>query len=298
MLSRRISVSKKLNNLPVKAQLIWIWTIPYLDDFGCYTADPEDIKAEALPKNRCVKVKDIATALQQAHDAGLIVIYEVDGKHYQKYVNFESFQTFRADRNRQHEYPDFDPKTAKVANGKPTTTSDSRKLVLSEVSVKLREDTKNECVIFDHWNFYKGRQKGNGKGKWKSHDEMTHEIKQAIEDRLKQYTPEQLNRAIDNYAKVLLSKDFAWSYAWTLRQFLTRHQKPPNQTELQLYRWLDSGFAEDDYLTPNAKARRIKRVRDQDERPVEAASTDEKLLLRSALPKVMQDRLKNMPLND
>jgi hypothetical protein len=176
MLSRRISVSKKLNNLPVKTQLIWIWTIPYLDDFGCYTADPEDIKAEALPKNKYIKVGDITRALRQAHDAGLIVLYEVDGKHYQKYVNFESFQTFRADRNRQHEYPDFDPKTAKVANGKPTTTSDSPKLVLSEVSVKRSKDKQYSAEFLSFWKQYPKRWiQSSGTwvkvGKWEAQEE-------------------------------------------------------------------------------------------------------------------------------
>ena len=293
MLSRRISVSKKLNNLPVKAQLVWVWTIPFLDDFGCYTADPEDIKSEAMPKNRCIKVGDIARALRQSQEAGLIFLYEADGKPYQKYINFESFQTFRADRNRQHAYPDFDPKTAKNNLGKPATTSDGPKLVLSEdsISIKLREDklitnsSPDQQLIFDHWNTFKTQRP------WKSHNELTYEIQEAIADRLKQYTADQLMRAISNYAKVLQSPDYAWSYAWTLRQFLTRHQKPPNQSELQLYRWLDSGFAEDDYIKPEVQRRRIERVRQETEAAVDVPTDDEKAKLRANLPVMMQRRL-------
>jgi uncharacterized protein YdaU (DUF1376 family) len=152
---------------------------------------------------------------------------------------------------------------------------------------QIPADSGPQKAIFDHWNSYKGR------GNWKSHNELRYEIKQAITERLKQYTVEQLTRAIDNYAKVLLSKDYGWTYPWTLRQFLTRHQKAPNQSELQLYRWLDSGFAEDDYLTPAAKARRIQQCRVAEAPPeqVKVASDDEKLRIRGDLPAAMQARL-------
>lgn len=179
MLSRRISLSEKVNALPVKAQLVWIWTIPYLDDFGCYTADAKDIKAQAFPKNKRVAVKDIARALQQCGESGLIVIYEADGKYYQKYTNFENFQTFRGDRNRQHEYPDFDPKTAIGGNGLPTATAVCPKL--SEVSVKLSKDklSKDNQYSEEFETFWKQYPKrwvvSSGKwvkvGKWEAREE-------------------------------------------------------------------------------------------------------------------------------
>jgi hypothetical protein len=106
MLSRRISHSKKVNSLTLKAQLIYTWTIPYLDDFGCYLADSEDVKSEIFPKNKRITAANIKDALIEIQSAKLIIIYDVRGKLYQKYYSFESFQTFKGDRKRIHVYPD------------------------------------------------------------------------------------------------------------------------------------------------------------------------------------------------
>jgi len=137
-----------------------------------------------------------------------------------------------------------------VRNGESELYVTQSRVEESRVEENRIEESKKESVIFNHWNSYRG------KGNWKSHHEMTFEIKSAIRDQLKHYTLEQLKKAIDNYAKVLFSKDYQWSYAWTLRQFLTRHQKAPNQQDLQLYRFLESGFADDDYLTQRAREKR------------------------------------------
>lgn len=97
--------------------------------------------------------------------------------------------------------------------------------------------------VYNHWNSKKVR--GN---KWKSHNELTYETKQAIQSVLRKYSLENIISAIDNYAKVLLGREFKWSYAWTLYQYLTRHN-PNQRQELQLYRWLPSNFYEEDYYS-------------------------------------------------
>jgi len=113
MLSRRISQSKKVNKLSLKAQLVYTWTIPYLDDYGCYIADPEDIKDEVFIKNRRISVADIRNSIIEIRNIkidntiGLIWLYKVGDKYYQKYKKFDEFQTFKGDRERVSEYPPF-----------------------------------------------------------------------------------------------------------------------------------------------------------------------------------------------
>jgi len=96
-------------------------------------------------------------------------------------------------------------------------------------------------TIFEHWNSKKVR--GN---KWKGHKVLLPHMKTAIQKALKQYGLEILKQAVDNYAKVLLGREYKWSYAWTLFEFFTRH-KPEQRQELQLYRWID--FYEEDYYS-------------------------------------------------
>lgn len=110
MLSKRISLSKKVNKLNLKSQIIYTWTIPYLDDFGCYPADPEDIKDEIFPKNKKIGIIDIKNALLEEKKIGLIYLYKIGDNYYQQYIKFADFQTFRKDRPQKKTYPCFDKK--------------------------------------------------------------------------------------------------------------------------------------------------------------------------------------------
>ena len=143
MLSRRISQSKKVNALSLKSQLIWTWTHPFLDDYGRYTADPEDIKTEVFPKNAKISIKDINNALLECLERGLITLYRVEGKEYQVYTKFEDHQTFRADRPRQAEYP-------KPEDGIPMATNDTPKL--SEVKLS-KDKISKEYIKYKYKDF-------------------------------------------------------------------------------------------------------------------------------------------------
>ena len=118
-------------------------------------------------------------------------------------------------------------------------------------SKSKRERTEKETtVIFDRWNSHKSK-------KWKSHAKMSYEIEQAITEQLKHYSVDELCGAIDNYANILLSPDFTWSYAWTLQQFLTR-SRPDNRQEKQLWRFLPNNYHDDDYLTDSVRKTRVR----------------------------------------
>lgn len=157
MLSKRISQSKKVNGLPIKAQIVWTWTIPFLDDYGCYTGDPEDIKTEVFPKNKKISVKDIEKALGTEAKAGLIVWYSIgNGEIVQQYRNFDDFQTFKSDRPRISEYPQYKPNTEgmiPVGNQKIPVGSLSK--------VKLSKDKLSKHKYSDSfevfWKKFKGR---------------------------------------------------------------------------------------------------------------------------------------------
>lgn len=100
-------------------------------------------------------------------------------------------------------------------------------------------------TIYNHWNSKK--QHGS---KWKSHRLLLPHVQTAIQQAIRKYSVEIIKEAIDNYAKVLLGREFTWSHAWTLYEFLTRH-KPAERKELQLYRWID--FYEEEYYSDKYK---------------------------------------------
>jgi len=154
MLSKRISQSKKVNGLPVKAQLIYTWIIPWLDDFGCYTGDSEDIKTEVFPKNRKITKKDIETALNLMARLGLIIWYRLESSGFQEkqdkliqqYQNFNSFQTFKSDRERKSDYPPYEPENeGMVPIGNQRIPVDSLKL--SKVNL-IKEKEEYASAVF------------------------------------------------------------------------------------------------------------------------------------------------------
>jgi rubrerythrin len=110
----------------------------------------------------------------------------------------------------------------------------------------VKDDIK---TVFDWWNKYKGR------GNWRSHREITYDIECAVKDTLKHYMVKQVCEAIDNYALILLNREYRWSYAWPLALFLTRH-RPDDKKILQFTRFLGNNFVADDYLTKESRAKR------------------------------------------
>lgn len=152
MLARRISQSKKVNRLSLKAQLVWTWIIPWLDDYGCYEADAEDIKTEVFPKNPNITIKDISNALLEEQEIGLIKIFGANSKTYQKYNNFENFQTLKTDRPKKsdiigyYEGMELDgiQRNPKEPSGSPEVKLS--KVKLSKVKIKPKKSSFGEFV--------------------------------------------------------------------------------------------------------------------------------------------------------
>lgn len=56
------------------------------------------------------------------------------------------------------------------------------------------------------------------------HKELTPAIKSSIEKILKDYSGEDVEQSIKNYATILKSPDYYFKYKWTLQEFLTRNK--------------------------------------------------------------------------
>lgn len=87
----------------------------------------------------------------------------------------------------------------------------------------------NEREIFEFWN-KQGIIRHREFERFKPH----------IKKRLRKYTKEEIKQAIANYALVLKSKEYFWSYKWSLDQFLTRKNG--------LDRFLPGNFSKEDFL--------------------------------------------------
>jgi len=94
----------------------------------------------------------------------------------------------------------------------------------SNVPVTLRNDTEEELDIdIDKEYIYTLFSFWNDQGIIK-HRKMNQAMKSHINARLKEYSVEELKKAIKNYADVLSSDNYYWTHKWTLQDFM----KPDN----------------------------------------------------------------------
>jgi len=74
------------------AALLWPWFLLSLDDWGRGAAAPRQLRARLFPENAQVTVDLIDESLELYGDAGLVTLYEVDGR---RYVAVEPAKWFR-----------------------------------------------------------------------------------------------------------------------------------------------------------------------------------------------------------
>ncbi len=75
MLSPTISISERVNQLDLKAALLYTWMIAHADDQGRLKAKPRMLKALIVPLREDISVSDVERSLYQMQAYGLITIY-------------------------------------------------------------------------------------------------------------------------------------------------------------------------------------------------------------------------------
>jgi hypothetical protein len=75
MLSPTISTSERVNALSLKSALIYTWLVAHADDQGRLSANPATIKALVVPLREDISQEDVARALSDMEDMGLVSIY-------------------------------------------------------------------------------------------------------------------------------------------------------------------------------------------------------------------------------
>ena len=100
MIKDSIHDSEKVNAMTDFQFRLWINLIAYVDDYGRGDARPAIIKGKCFPLRERLTIKDIDAALTGLAGIGCIVLYEVDGRPYLCFPNWEKHQTIRNKRSR------------------------------------------------------------------------------------------------------------------------------------------------------------------------------------------------------
>ena len=119
----------------------------------------------------------------------------------------------------------------------------------------MSHNVEKEEIVFEFWNSFKGSKtstrldpKTNNLICWHSHNKLTHDMKVAMRESLKDYTLEEVCTGIDNYAKILLGDEYFWTHIWPLSIFLTvKYEKSKDGTK-KWWQFLPENFDAQRYL--------------------------------------------------
>ena len=96
IIKNSIRFSEKINALTDFQFRLWVNLILYVDDFGRGDARPAVIKSTCFPLRQRITNKDIEVALCALAGADCIELYEIDGRSYLRFPNWESHQRVRS----------------------------------------------------------------------------------------------------------------------------------------------------------------------------------------------------------
>lgn len=137
----------------------------------------------------------------------------------------------------------------------------------------------NEQPIFETWNQFRSQR--NSKGAWKGCGKLTGYTKSTIRAAVKAHGgPEWILTAIANYYMIWYGKDYKWTYAWTLCQFLTRKDR---HSIPQICQFLPGNFRAETYLRDSVKKHKADMER------AEAAKNKYELQMKSMPKEPRQD---------
>lgn len=163
MIARNVATSKKLSSVSFMAETLYYRGLPFLDDAGVMTADPEEFRATVIPMGKNGKqlsLKQVEDALTELGTQGLVGFCECDLKRCQQYTNFNRFQTMKKDRNLKIDCLD--------SNGFHGIPADSSRVRAEPNLTKPNLTVASDCKEFmEFWQIYpKKIEKTNAFEKW------------------------------------------------------------------------------------------------------------------------------------
>lgn len=101
ILKESICTSKDIDALSPEEEILFYRLLVKADDYGRYWAEPELVKSACYPlKVDKVKGKAIEQRLGALAAAGLVTLYEVEGRRYLQFPKWAKHQTVRAKTSR------------------------------------------------------------------------------------------------------------------------------------------------------------------------------------------------------
>jgi DnaD/phage-associated family protein len=205
MVNKKISNSKRVNDLPLQAQLLFTWLIPHLDCNGCFWGSAQMIKSLVLPRKNWTKKQieswlKIMEASKNSEGIPLIYRYKVrnfsDAEQYLFMPGFDSEQIGLRKDKEKPEFPTFDGKmTESIRQKAPLSRTEGEGEGEQEIKVEGSSSSSLSPQKMSGSNapdiylrVYKIYEDNIGK--------ITEQAKEAINNAIKEYTDKWVSDAI------------------------------------------------------------------------------------------------------
>jgi hypothetical protein len=145
-LSKEISESRKFARLENDShRLIYLMILPHVDSEGRYSADPLVLSGKVLTMLRKSE-EEIARALRNLHEVGLIRLYQVGGESYLEITKFHQHNKVRKDREGDSKIPppsdDNEARSGRTPGG--VREGSGRSPAQGEVEVQVQDQVQEE----------------------------------------------------------------------------------------------------------------------------------------------------------
>jgi hypothetical protein len=153
MISRSLALSRKVNRLPIKQELIYVRCIPFLDDWGDIDKEPETIKAMVFPKRKEISESDIKmfiklAKMEDAEGETLVIEYS-DCLHFNA---FEEWNILNIEKRAKSRFKRNPLESPRIPNNSPELPSQERvgeeSIALGEVRDAIAHTPREEAVRF------------------------------------------------------------------------------------------------------------------------------------------------------
>ena len=139
-LKESICTSDNLNRLPMETVACWMYLLPATDDYGRVDARPEIVKGRCFPLRPEITPEIIEIRLHELQAANLLKLYEIEGRRYLQFSNWERHNRLRAKTSR---YPGMDTNGVTMISHDNTCRQMLSDDCLKEVELKEVEENKN-----------------------------------------------------------------------------------------------------------------------------------------------------------
>ncbi len=214
-------IDENLGKISREARLLYIGLWNLSDDTGVFEWRPDRIRVQLFPYDTDINSSTIEQWLNSLQDTGDIIAFTYNNNQYGYIKSFKEHQVI----NKPSKYTfapipehiiqeDYSSSVVVVDEDYSSTTTPVTVGNRGEGNRLKGLGIRDIRNIYSLWNEQKIIE----------HKELTPAIKASIEKILKDYSVEDVEQSIKNYATILKSPDYYFKYKWTLQEFLTRNK--------------------------------------------------------------------------